>query len=161
MQQLRDDHPKAVHVCFAWRIGTDAPLERYSDDGEPGNSAGKPIFGQIVKYELNNILVAVVRYYGGVNLGVGGLITAYKTAAEQAIINGEIINKHKEVQFKIYFEAADTGDAMAILNRNNVVISEHSMDEKGSFVGCSTLLSKFENLKDVLNQSGKFKTVKQ
>lgn len=145
-----------MHVCFAWRIGTNEILERNSDDGEPGNSAGKPIFGQLIKYDLTNTLIAVVRYYGGINLGVGGLITAYKTAAEQSIINGKTIEKFKEKKIRIYFNAADTGEAMAILNRNNVDILEHSMNDKGSFVDCNIILSKFEALQNNLNQSGKF-----
>ena len=157
IQKLRDDHPKAVHVCFAWRIGTQEVLERFSDDGEPGNSAGKPIFGQLIKYELTNTLTAVVRYYGGVNLGVGGLITAYKSAAEQSILNGSIIEKFKESELKIHFEAKDTGEVMTILNRAAAEIQEHSLDERGSFVKCSILLSKFETLQTSLNQTGKFK----
>ena len=156
LQDLRDKHPKAVHVCFAWRIGTSEIIERSSDDGEPSNSAGKPILGQLIKYDLTNALIAVVRYYGGINLGVGGLITAYKTAAEQSILNGKIIEKFKEVSFRIYFDARNTGDAMAILNRANINILEHSMNDKGSYVDGMTLLSKFEALTDNLNQSGKF-----
>ncbi|MEO9796451.1 MAG: YigZ family protein [Crocinitomicaceae bacterium] len=156
IQNLRDLHPKACHVCFGWRIGTTSLEERSSDDGEPSNSAGKPIFGQIVKYELVNVLVAVVRYYGGVNLGVGGLISAYKGAAEAAIKNGSIIEKHKETELKIYFAAEDTGEAMMHLNRANASILNHSVDQKGHFVQCSTLLSLKEDLLSTLNQTNKF-----
>jgi putative IMPACT (imprinted ancient) family translation regulator len=153
---LRDKHPKACHVCFAWRIGTNDVLERSSDDGEPSNSAGKPIFGQVIKYDLTNVLIAVVRYYGGVNLGVGGLISAYKTAAEQAIQEGTIIEKHAETEMKIYFSASNTGEAMIHLNRLNVSIINHSVDKKGHFVHCTTLLSKKEELLSTLNQTDKF-----
>lgn len=156
IQRLREEHPKACHVCFGWRIGTNEIQERSSDDGEPSNSAGKPIFGQLSKYELTNTLIAVVRYYGGVNLGVGGLITAYKGAAEAAILNGTIIEKHKEVALKIYFKAQDTGEAMMHLNRLNVNIHNHSVDQKGHFVECSTLLSKKEELLSTLSQTDKF-----
>lgn len=157
IQELRNEHPKAVHVCFAWKIGSREFKERFSDDGEPNNSAGKPIFGQLIKYDLTNTLIAVVRYYGGTNLGVGGLITAYKSSAEQSIKNGEIIEKHEEANFRIYFKPEDTGEIMATLNRMNVSIAEHSMDENGSFVICSTLLSKFKPLQDTLASKGKYK----
>ena len=94
---LRKEHPNAVHVCFAWRFGVKDYSDRYSDDGEPNNSAGKPIFGQIINSELTNILITVTRYYGGTNLGVGGLITAYKMAASEAISSTKIIEK--ELQY--------------------------------------------------------------
>ena len=156
IQKLRESHPKACHVCFAWRIGNTEYEDRFSDDGEPNNSAGKPIFGQIVKFELTNVLIAVVRYYGGTNLGVGGLITAYKSAASEAIESGVIIEKHAETEIKIYFEPADTGEAMMHLNRTGATITEHNVDKKGHFVLFSTLLAKQEEIIELFNQTGKF-----
>ena len=76
---LRKQNPGCVHVCYAYRLGSDKRKYKYSDDGEPSNSAGAPIFGQIKSFDLTNVLITVVRYYGGTNLGVGGLIQAYKT----------------------------------------------------------------------------------
>ena len=91
--QKRKEHHQAVHVCSAFRLGADHKLYRASDDGEPSNSAGPPILGQIQNFELTNILIAVVRYYGGTNLGVGGLIAAYRTAAKDALENALIVEK--------------------------------------------------------------------
>jgi uncharacterized YigZ family protein len=87
----RKEHYQAVHVCYAFRFGSDKKLFRCSDDGEPSNSAGPPILGQIQSFDLTNILIGVIRYYGGTNLGVGGLITAYRTAAKDALENAAII----------------------------------------------------------------------
>ena len=156
IQNLRNLHPKAVHVCFAWRIGLANYEDRFSDDGEPNNSAGKPIFGQIINAEITNILVAVVRYYGGTKLGVGGLISAYKTAAKEAILAGKIIQKHQEHLIKLSFEAAQTGEAMMHINRSNAIILEHSVDEKGHYVIFRIRTAFSQQLLDNINNSGKF-----
>jgi uncharacterized YigZ family protein len=92
----RKAHFQAVHVCSAFRFGSDKKRFRASDDGEPSNSAGPPILGQIQSFDLTNILIAVVRYYGGTNLGVGGLIHAYKTAAKDALEQAIIIEQEDE-----------------------------------------------------------------
>lgn len=89
----RKEHPGACHVCFAFKLGYDGKHYRASDDGEPSNSAGQPILGQITAFGVTQVLVAVVRYYGGTKLGVGGLIQAYRTAAKLAIEDAEIIEK--------------------------------------------------------------------
>src|SRR5678816_1751573 len=93
LQQLKKEHPKAVHHCFAYRVGLDANNFRSSDDGEPSGTAGKHILGQIDSKELTNVLVVVVRYFGGTLLGVPGLINAYKTAAALALQETAIIPK--------------------------------------------------------------------
>jgi uncharacterized YigZ family protein len=98
-------HPKANHVCYAWNIDN---KEKYSDDREPANTAGLPIMQRIRKYQVYNVMVIVVRYFGGVLLGKGGLIRAYGTSAEEAILNNEIIEKEEiihllaDVDFSIY-----------------------------------------------------------
>jgi len=89
--QIKKDHHKARHHCTAFRLGYPEPIERVNDDGEPGGTAGKPILGQIHAYELNFVAIVVVRYFGGVKLGAGGLIQAYRTAAAEALSNGQII----------------------------------------------------------------------
>jgi putative IMPACT (imprinted ancient) family translation regulator len=145
-----------VHVCFAWRIGL-APIdERYSDDGEPNNSAGKPIFGQLIKANLKNTLVAVVRYYGGTNLGVGGLISAYKTAAELAILNGKIIVKHEMATLRISFQAEDTGEIMIHANRSDGHILEHGANTDEHFILYELKKSSYPNFLANLNKTGKF-----
>ena len=101
---LKKQHPKAVHVCFAFRLGASEMEERSADDGEPTNSAGPPILNQIRHFELTNVLVAVVRYYGGVNLGVGGLMKAYKTASKESILKNVIIEKEELFDMHIEIE---------------------------------------------------------
>jgi uncharacterized YigZ family protein len=121
IDRLRKENPAACHVCFAWRFGTSEPYtDRYSDDGEPSNSAGKPIFGQITAFNLTNILVAVVRIYGGTNLGVGGLMTAYKTATKEALNTAQIKTKYISDSLEIIFPYADMGTVMNLLNKFDV-----------------------------------------
>lgn len=118
LQQFRKEHHTAVHVCFAWRFGLNAPyLDRYSDDGEPANSAGKPIFGQIIAFDLTNVLVAVVRYYGGTKLGVGGLINAYKSAVKDALDKAKIVEEFVQIEFESNYEYENTGSMMSIIEK--------------------------------------------
>ncbi|NOQ75857.1 MAG: YigZ family protein [Crocinitomix sp.] len=114
---FRKEHHQACHVCFAWRFGAENYTDRYSDDGEPNNSAGKPIFGQILSFEVTNILIAVVRYYGGTNLGVGGLITAYKTAAKEALQQADLKTRYIVAHFTLQHDYQDTGNVMSVLNK--------------------------------------------
>jgi uncharacterized YigZ family protein len=97
LQQLKNEHPQAVHFCYAFRYGVQGQHYRYSDDGEPANSGGKPIYGQLLSFNITNIALIVVRYYGGIKLGVGGLITAYREAAKSALLHAEMITL--ETQF--------------------------------------------------------------
>ena len=92
-----------MHVCYAYCLGSNKEYFRYSDDGEPSNSAGAPIYGQIKSFDLTNILIAVVRYYGGTKLGVGGLINAYRTAAKEVIENATIIEDENRNIFEVTF----------------------------------------------------------
>jgi len=84
-QEIRSLHPKARHHCFAWRMGHPEPAERVSDDGEPSGTAGRPILGQLIRWNVTNVMLIVVRYFGGTLLGTGGLIQAYKTCAEETL----------------------------------------------------------------------------
>ena len=93
IQALKKSHPKARHFCSALRLGPGAEIERSNDDGEPGGSAGKPILGQLVRNQLTNVLVVVVRYFGGTKLGIPGLIEAYKISAAEAVSNATIIKR--------------------------------------------------------------------
>jgi len=116
---LRKEHHLAVHFCYAFRFGADKKVFRASDDGEPSNSAGPPILGQIKSFDLTNVLVAVVRYYGGTNLGVGGLINAYRTAAKEAIENSEIIADEERVEIQIYFSFEFLPQVMKLIKSHN------------------------------------------
>lgn len=131
LEQLRKENPNAVHVCFAWRLGKTKFEERYSDDGEPSNSAGKPIFGQIVAHDLTNVLIAVVRYYGGTNLGVGGLINAYRTASQIALEKSAIEEVLVSALFELIYPFEETGNVMNLLQKNNVKIVAQKFDSNG------------------------------
>lgn len=104
LDSWRKEHHQARHLCYAYRFGLDKSVYRANDDGEPSNSAGAPILGQIQSFDLTNVLIGVIRYYGGTKLGVGGLINAYRTAAKDAIDNGKIIEvevfHHIQVEFE-------------------------------------------------------------
>ncbi len=119
---LRKTNPTACHVCFAWRLGMNSLNyhDRFSDDGEPSNSAGKPIHGQIISFNLTNILIAVVRIYGGTNLGVGGLMNAYKTASKEALERAKFVEKYILDELEILFPYAEMGKLMNLLKRNAV-----------------------------------------
>jgi uncharacterized YigZ family protein len=100
---LRSEHEGANHVCFAYRLGPDFALYRFSDDGEPSGTAGKPIYGQIQSFGLTNVLIAVVRYFGGTKLGTGGLIEAYRTASRMAIEQASIVEREVEDIIELTF----------------------------------------------------------
>lgn len=112
VNELKKEHFKAVHFCFAYRLGTDKNEFRANDDGEPSGSAGRPILGQIDSFGLSNIFVVVVRYWGGTKLGVPGLINAYKTSAMEALQNAKIIEKTVEDIFRISFDYALMSNVM-------------------------------------------------
>lgn len=126
--QKRKEHHQAVHVCSAFRLGADHKLYRSSDDGEPSNSAGPPILGQIQAYDLTNILIAVVRYYGGTNLGVGGLIAAYRTAAKEALEAAQIIEREEEVELTLTFSYQKMHFVMDFLKKEKIQILDQSLE---------------------------------
>ena len=101
LAQVKDIHPKARHFCYAYRLGADGKAFRQNDDGEPSGTAGKPIYGQLLSFDLTNCLVIVVRYFGGTKLGASGLITAYKTAAQDALEQANIITKSIQQLFEM------------------------------------------------------------
>ena len=127
LKQLKEEHPKAVHHCFAYRIGTDGNNFRSSDDGEPSGSAGKPILGQIDSKELVNVAIVVVRYFGGTLLGVPGLINAYKTAASFALQLNPIIKKPVLVNYRLQFDYTILNDVMRIVKKNDCVILKQDL----------------------------------
>jgi uncharacterized YigZ family protein len=127
LQQLKKEHPKAVHHCFAYRIGTDGNTFRSSDDGEPSGTAGKPILGQIDSKEITNVAVIVVRYWGGTLLGTPGLINAYKTATALALQMVPIIQKQIEIMHSIQFDYTQMNDVMMILKKYNCTVASQEM----------------------------------
>jgi uncharacterized YigZ family protein len=131
IQSKRKEHHQAVHVCSAFRLGSNKKLYRSNDDGEPSNSAGPPILGQIQSFDVSNILIAVVRYYGGINLGVGGLITAYRSAAKDAMEQAEIIECEEEVIWELQFSYADMPHVMKTLKAYPCTILKQELGNSG------------------------------
>ena len=121
---LKKEHPKAVHHCLAYRMGVDGSTFRVSDDGEPSGSAGRPILGQIDSKQLTNILVVVVRYFGGTLLGVPGLINAYKTATSLALQLAPIIQKPIEIEYKLHFDYQKMNEVMMVVKQYNCSVVE-------------------------------------
>jgi len=120
LASLKKEYHNARHHCYAWRLGTEVITFRANDDGEPSSTAGKPILGQLLSNELTNILVVVVRYFGGTLLGTGGLINAYRTATADAISNAKIITGFIEDKYKLKFSYKEMNDVMQIIKQENL-----------------------------------------
>lgn len=129
LDRLRKENNGCVHVCYAYCLGSKKEDYRYSDDGEPSNSAGAPIYGQIKSFDLTNVLVAVVRYYGGTNLGVGGLINAYRTAAKGAFENAKIVEDEDRVEIEVRFTYATMPFVMNAVKASDCNILEQDFEE--------------------------------
>lgn len=122
LESTKKEHHLARHWCYAYQLGTEKIIYRANDDGEPNNSAGMPIYGQIQSFEVTNILVIVVRYYGGVKLGVSGLINAYRTSAQLALKEAIIIEKTINRHFSLKFEYKNLSKVLRMLKENQVEI---------------------------------------
>lgn len=127
VKALKKEHLRAVHYCFAYRIGTDGNEYRANDDGEPSGSAGKPILGQIDSAELTDTLIVVVRYFGGSLLGVPGLINAYKTAAAECIAIATVIEKPIVRKVTITFDYPAMNDVMQLLKQSDAEIYKQDL----------------------------------
>lgn len=124
----RKDHHQSRHLCYAYRFGENMDVYRANDDGEPNNSAGAPILGQIQSFELSNVLVGVIRYFGGTKLGVGGLISAYKTAAKEAIEAGKIIELEVFNWVRLNFDYPVMPDVMTFLKQNQLEMVDQKFE---------------------------------
>ena len=125
----RRKYHDARHVCYAWRLGTGAEEEyRVNDDGEPSGTAGKPIYGQLLSRGLTNLLVTVVRYFGGTKLGVPGLINAYRSAAEDALDNGRMVEKTVDARLTLRFPYVETDGVMKLIKDYGPKIREQEFD---------------------------------
>jgi len=120
LEEVKATYHDARHHCYAYRYGIEKEYIRMNDDGEPSSTAGKPIYGQIQSYELTNVLIVVVRYFGGTKLGTSGLIRAYKTAAEEAINKASIIKKVLQAKYMIEFDYSLMNDVMKFLHDENL-----------------------------------------
>ncbi|WP_417886552.1 IMPACT family protein [Zunongwangia sp.] len=130
IETLKSKHHKARHWCFAWQTGKEGNsiYYRVNDDGEPSNSAGMPIYGQIQSFEITNVLIVVVRYFGGIKLGVGGLINAYKTAAQLALENATIVQRTIDEIFEVSFGYPEMNIVMRTIKENNLTILEQKLE---------------------------------
>jgi uncharacterized YigZ family protein len=127
LKNIKEEHPKATHHCFAYRIGLDGNTYRVSDDGEPSGTAGRPILGSLDSKQLTNTLIIVVRYFGGSLLGVPGLINAYKTTASLALQLTPIVQKQVEVQYRLQFDYTMVNDVMTIVKQCSCTIINQEM----------------------------------
>jgi uncharacterized YigZ family protein len=128
VQKLKKEYFDARHHCYAYRLGGKGEQFRTNDDGEPSGTAGKPIFGQLLSHELTNILVVVIRYFGGIKLGTSGLIYAYKTATVDAIANAEIVERTIDEQLSISFGYTAMNDVMRIIKEEQPDIISQQLD---------------------------------
>lgn len=128
IENLKKQHHSARHWCYAWQLGKNYEHYRANDDGEPSNSAGMPIYGQLQSFDVTNILVVVVRYFGGTKLGVGGLIQAYKTTAQMALETCKIVEKTIDENFLLKFEYPEMNTIMRILKDEDINLVSQKME---------------------------------
>ncbi|HEY4110971.1 YigZ family protein [Puia sp.] len=127
LNDVKKEHPKATHHCFAYRLGLDGNTYRVSDAGEPSGTAGRPILGQIDSKQLVNTLVVVVRYFGGTLLGVPGLINAYKTATALALQTTQLVQKPVEKEFVVQFDYTQVNEIMTLVKQYNCRVVRQEM----------------------------------
>jgi uncharacterized YigZ family protein len=143
LEILKKRHPDSGHHCYAYILGTEITRYRVNDDGEPNNSAGMPIYGQLLSKKLTNVLLIVIRYFGGVKLGVGGLISAYKTTAQLVLDEALIIEKTIEVHYVILFQYKNLNKIMRIIKENQLSIVSQNFE-----LDCEIIISVRKNLSE-------------
>lgn len=156
LQVLKKKHPPAKHFCYAYSIGINQMRYRLSDDGEPNNSAGQPIYGQIQSFGLTNILIVVIRYFGGTKLGVGGLIQAYRSTAKMSLELSEIIELEVLTKYSLNFSYARLNTVMADLKKRQIQITYQLLDldcemtiaaNQPNAIGLENAFKKFKDIK--------------
>lgn len=156
LTQLKKEHHTANHHCYAYRLGPDKQVYRANDDGEPNNTAGKPILGQIQSADLTDVFIVVVRYFGGTLLGVSGLINAYKTSAAEVIKAATIVEKQIMFYYTVSFPFEQMNEVMKILKQSDCKINNQLFDNdcqieftvrKANSEACEEKLKKVEGLK--------------
>ena len=136
LEFLKKKHHAARHFCYAWQLGLESTRYRTNDDGEPNNSAGMPIYGQIQSFKLTNILVVSVRYFGGTKLGVGGLINAYRSSARLALESSIIEKKTINIFFQLNFEYDLLSKVLRIIKENSIIIQNQKLE-----INCELIIS--------------------
>jgi uncharacterized YigZ family protein len=124
---LQKKHHNARHFCYAYKIGVEDPVFRLNDDGEPRNSAGMPIYGQIQSYNLTNVLIVIVRYFGGIKLGLGGLVSAYKECAKKTLESNKIITRTINLPVQIKFNYLQMNNVMRIIKKYDLEVVNQEM----------------------------------
>jgi uncharacterized YigZ family protein len=134
LEKIRKEYHDARHHCYAYKVGRDRPEFRHNDDGEPSGTAGKPIYGQIESFGMTNILIVVVRYFGGIKLGTGGLIQAYRAAARDALENALPVTKTIMTRFSLHFSYIILNDVMRIVKEEELKILSQDFSTDGKMV---------------------------
>ncbi len=129
LEKIRKEYYDARHHCYAYRLGLSGDVWRYNDDGEPSSTAGRPIYGQILSRELSDVLIVVVRYFGGIKLGVPGLIRAYKAAAADALDHAEVVEKVASEGFAVIFDYAAMDRVMRVLKDMGIAPSGYTAED--------------------------------
>ena len=151
LEKIREEHPKATHHCYAFRLGMNGENYRANDDGEPNGSAGLPIYNQLLANNLTNILLIVVRYYGGTKLGVSGLVKTYKESAKLTLDEAEIITKELESDLEIEFDFHQQNVIFTLLNKFDGKIQDFLTDEKCKIIA-KIKTSQKENISEQLSE---------
>lgn len=156
IKALKKKYHDARHYCYAYRIGTGESFRyRFNDDGEPSGTAGKPIYGQILSKQVTNILIVIVRYFGGTLLGTSGLIQAYKTAAEDALNNAEIEQKEILEELRLHFPYDKVNAVMTVIKDKSIKVSSQDFRENCMMEllvrknGKSEILKRFSLIKNL------------
>ena len=151
LQKIREEHPKATHHCYAFRLGMKGENYRANDDGEPSGSAGLPIYNQLLAHDITNVLVIVVRYYGGTKLGVSGLVKTYKESAKITLEEAEIITKELESEIEISFNFSQQNQIFTLLNKFDGRILDFLSDEN-CVITAKIKTSQKENISEQLSE---------
>ena len=151
LNHLYEIHPKATHHCYAYRLGINGENYRAHDDGEPSGSAGLPIYNQLLAHQITNVLVVVIRYYGGTKLGVGGLVKTYKESAKFTLEEAEIITKELESEIEIRFKFSHQNQIFTLLNKYDAKILDFDAQEI-CIIKASIKIAKKENISNELSE---------
>ena len=151
LYKIREEHPKATHHCYAFRYGINGENYRANDDGEPSGSAGLPIYNQLLAHNLTNILVVIIRYYGGTKLGVSGLVKTYKESAKLTLEHAEIITKELETELEIEFKFSQQNIIFSLLNKFDAKVLNFDAQENCK-ITAQLKLSEKEKISEQLSE---------
>ena len=151
LQKIKNLHPKATHHCYAYRMGLNGENYRINDDGEPSGSAGLPIYNQLLANDITNVLLIIVRYFGGTKLGVSGLVKAYKENAKATIEEAKIITKELESEIEIIFKFSQQNIIFSLLNKFNAQVLEFDSQEQ-CLIRASVKTAQKENISEILSE---------